>query len=79
MRAAGFADEAGHVPGRTAFADLDRGLIRIVAETPEEAAQKFAVEMHRFIARAEGMAEGGSPASALDAVSPHRRGGALTL
>lgn len=65
LREAGFAGEGGHVPGRTAFADLDNGRIRIVAATPTEAAQKFAVEMHRFIARAEGMAEGGTPSSAI--------------
>jgi hypothetical protein len=47
--------------------------MRIVASTPEEAAEKFAVEMSRFIARIEGLPEGGTPASAMGAVRQIRR------
>jgi hypothetical protein len=49
-------------------ADLEAGTIHIRAGTPREAAKKLVVELHRFIARREGMAEGGTPASALEVV-----------
>jgi predicted kinase len=72
MRESGFGSGEGPqgrlTPGRPAFAEMEQGLIRIVADTPEEAAEKFVVEMNRFIGRAEGFPEGGTPNSAMEAV-----------
>ena len=50
------------------LADLEAGEIYVRAGTPREAAKKLVVELHRFIARHEGMPEGGTPASALEVI-----------
>jgi hypothetical protein len=67
MREAGFAQGEGGPP---AYAEVpggpgDRARIVITASTPEEAKRKFLQEMYPFIARMEGLPEGGSPASAM--------------
>jgi hypothetical protein len=72
MRESGFGSgrgpEGSSTPSRPAFAEMEQGNIRIVADTPEEAAAKFIIEVNRFIARIEGLPEGGTPESAMEAV-----------
>jgi hypothetical protein len=77
MRESGFGAGEGplgmQTPARPAYADMDRGAIRIVADTPGEAADKFANELYRYVARIEGFPEGGAPDSAMAAVRQIRQ------